>query len=250
MYYDCGINGGFHQFIARNASGTVSTPIYYGANITSVSNTFIVRNATTPSNRFDTVVGTSQNVDIRARSSTASTDALININCDTVSSGSVVSNNPVLTIAPTHLETRRPIQFNYLTVPITANQLGWYSDVETLGGAFSTQTSPNNMAEIIIGAGTWRIDVNFSFTASANHTHSVFSYGLSTSPTAFPTSLPYTISYIQEPGLNINTTTATRQTGLTLQLASTTSVFVLERVAFTGGGTTNISVSYSIVRIG
>jgi hypothetical protein len=250
MYYDCGINGGFHQFIARDSGGTASTPIYYGANITSVSNTFIVRNPSITSNRFDIVTDTSQNTNIRARSTTASTDAHIHINCDTVNASSVTTNNAVLNITPTAVIYRRPIQFNYLTSPSASNQLGWFSSVNIIGSAFSSQTGANSMGELIIAPGTWSIEVNFTFEASNNQTYSVFSYALSTSNNTFPTALPYTISYIREPGLNINTTFASRQTNLTLQLATTTSIFILERVTFTGGGTCGISVNYSTTRIG
>lgn len=250
MYYQCNINGGFHQFSARDGAGNLSTPIYYGAAITSVSNTFIIRNSTTPSNRFDISVDGSQVTSIRARSTTASTSATININCDSVNVGGTTSNNAVLTIAPTYVETKRPIQFNYSTTPSVSSQLGFFNSVNIIGSAYSTQTAPNSMGEIILSSGTWKIEANFSFTSSGNHTYSVFSYALSSSSTAFPTALPYTIAYIQEPGLNINTTTATRQVNLTLQLTSNTSIFLLERVTFTGGGTTNISVNYGITRIG
>jgi hypothetical protein len=155
-----------------------------------------------------------------------------------------------LTITPTSVNYRRPIQFNYLTTPSASNQLGWFNSVNIIGSAFTTQSSPNSMGELLIAPGTWSIEVNFTFEASANNTYSVFSYALSTSNNTFPTALPYTISYIREPGLVINTTFASRQTNLTLQLATTTSIFILERVTFTGGGTTGISVNYSITRIG
>ncbi len=65
MYYDCGIPNGYHIFSATDSNNNVTTPIYYGSALTSVSNTFIVRNATTPSNRFDISVDTNQNINIR-----------------------------------------------------------------------------------------------------------------------------------------------------------------------------------------
>lgn len=250
LFYDTLIPNAYHQFSVRDPSNNIVTPIYYGQNITSVSNTFIVRSSVTPSNRFDTVTDSNQNTNMRARSTTASTNAIININCDEVNSIGTVFNRPVMTIAPTYIEVKRPIQFNYTTTPSASNQLGWFNSVNIIGSAYSTQTAPNSMGEIILASGTWKIEANFSFTASGNHTYSVFSYALSSANNTFPTALPYTIAYIQEPGLNINTNTATRQVNLTLQLSTTTSIFLLERVTFTGGGTTNISVNYGVTRIG
>lgn len=250
LFYDTLIPNAYHQFSVRDPSNNIVTPIYYGQNITSVSNTLIIRSAVTASNRFDILTDSNQNTNIRARSATASTNAIININCDEVNSLGTVFNRPVMTIAPTYIEVKRPIQFNYTTNPTASNQLGWFNSVDIIGSAYSTQTAPNSMGEIILSSGTWKIEANFSFTASGNHTYSVFSYALSSANNTFPTALPYTIAYIREPNLNINTTTASRQVNLTLQLTSTTSIFLLERVTFTGGGTTNISVNYGVTRIG
>lgn len=250
MYYQNNINSGYHIFQSRDASGVLTSPIYYGSNITSVSNTFIVRNAITTSNRLDFSADNAQNFNIRARSSTASTNAIININCDTVDATPTISNNPVLNIAPTYFQVRRPIQFSYLSSPTTSSQLGFSGNTSLTSSALASQTSPNNLGSITLPAGTWNINALFSFQASANHSYSTLSYAIGDSSTAFPTSLPWTLSYMREPNTDINSTTITRFLATSVRLTSSTQVYFIEQGTFTGGGTTTYGITFSYTRIG
>ena len=250
MYYNCGIDSGFHQFLVKDSAGNVSTPVYYGSNLTSISNTFVVRNATTPSNRLDILTDTSQNTYIRSRSTTASTEAHIHFNCDSVSALGVVTTNAVMNMTPFHINYRRPIQFNYLTTPSINTQLGFLTSATITTTAFSTQTTPNNLGSLSLGIGTWEITLLISFQASGNHSYSTFSYGINSATGAFPTAMPYLVSYMREPNLTINAVTITKQISMTLQLTSTTTIYFVEQVVFTGGGTTTIGANYNYTRIG
>ena len=256
MYYDCGINGGFHQFIARDSGGTASTPIYYGANITSVSNTFIVRNASIPSNRFDVVTDTSQNTNIRARSTTASTDAHIHINCDSVNASSVTTNNAVLTITPTSVNYRRPIQFNYLTTPSASNQLGHITGPTSIsGGSFSSSVSERNFSNFtIVNAGTYSIKVLITLAGNANHTLTECRWCLDGTSGNFPsTSTPtkYTPSITGIVGASLSST-YTSYMNINLDvLASANNIFYINFVLnYSGGSSTTLNAIYSYTRIG
>jgi len=250
MYYDCGINGGFHQFSVKDSVGTASTPIYYGSNLTSIANTLVVRNATTPSNRLDISTDNSQQTTIRARTTTSNTSASLFLNADIVSALGVVTNNSVIAMTPFAFEVRRPIQFNYSTTPSSNTQLGFLTSATITASAFNSQTTPNDLASLALGVGTWAITVLFSFQASGNHSYSTFSYGINSVSATFPTAMPYLVSYMREPNLNINNVTITKQISMTLQLTSATTIYFIEQVVFTGGGTTTIGANYIYTRIG
>ena len=251
MYYDCGINGGFHKFSTKDSGGTTTTPVYYGSDITSISNTFVVRNATTSSNRLDiSVDSATPTATIRARSSTASTSAILNLNLDTVSALGVVAISNVATLTPFYMEIRRPILFNYTTYPAGSTNLGFQTSDTIAATAFTTQTTPNNLGSLALGIGTWEITLLLSFQASGNHTYTIFSYGINSATGAFPTAMPYLVSYMREPNLNINTVTITKQISMTLQLTTATTIYFVEQVVFGGGGNTTIGANYTYTRIG
>lgn len=250
MIYDCNINGGFHIFKCNDSLGVETAPVYYGTNLTSISNTLVVRNATTTSNRFDISVDGTQLTSIRARSATNSTNASININCDSVSALGVVTNNAVLTIATTNIEIKRPIQFNYSTTPSNSTQLGYLTSATIAPVAYVSSAIIQSLGSFSLGIGTWAINCSFTFLASGNHSYTVFSYGINTANNAFPTTMPYLVSYVREPGLNINTTTASRQISMTLQLLTATTLYFPFWLVFGGGGNTTIGVNYTYTRIG
>ena len=250
MYYDCGINGGFHQFSVKDSGGNASTPIYYGSNLTSIANTLVVRNATTPSNRLDISTDNSQQTTIRARTTTSSTSAVLYLNADTVSALGVVTNNSVIAMTPFYMEMRRPILFNYSTTPSSNTHLGFLTSATITASAFNTQTTPNDLGSLALGIGTWAITLLLSFQASGNHSYSTFSYGINSVSATFPTAMPYLVSYMREPNLNINNVTITKQISMTLQLTSATTIYFIEQVVFTGGGNTTIGANYIYTRIG
>ena len=167
LIYDVSLNGGYHIFSANDAGGVKTTPIYYSSAITSVSNTFIVRSSVTPSNRFDILTDTGNNTNMRARSVTASTNALININCDSVSAGGVTTNNAVATIAPTYFEMKRPIQLNYSTIPNAMNQIGFQTTTTMASVNVATSANIRNITTYTFAdAGTYMI--NWGIYAAMN----------------------------------------------------------------------------------
>jgi hypothetical protein len=251
MYYDCGINGGFHQFSVKDSGGNISTPIYYGTNLTSVSNTLVIRNSTTTSNRLDfTTDSSTPNTTIRTRSIVAGSNASITFSCDTVTALGVVITLPNCVLAPFTFEMRRAVQLNYITTPFNNTQLGFLTSATITTTAFSTQTSPNNLGSLALGVGTWEITLLISFQASGNHSYSTFSYGINSVTAAFPTAMPYLVSYMREPNLTINAVTITKQISMTLQLTVATTIYFVEQVVFAGGGTTTIGANYTYTRIG
>lgn len=248
--YDCEISTGAHQFVVNNA-GTITTPFFVSPTLTSVSNTFVVRNPTVTSNRFDIVLDTTQNTFIRARSITASTNALININCDSVNAGGVTTNNAVLTIAPTYFETRRPIQFNYLTTPNATNHLGFVGSATIVDVVITSQAGVTNFGNTIsIPAGTWYIVLLMELLGSGSHNLTTFDYGIGTTTSSFTTALPYGSTYMREPNTTIKTTKISKQVSLTVQLASATTLYFNEQLSWSGGGTVTIGGNYVYTRLG
>ena len=256
MYYDCGINGGYHQFSTRDGSGNVSTPIYYGSALTSVSNTFVVRNSGTTSNRFDIAVDGSQNVNIRARSTSASTNAKININCDTVNAGGTTSNLAVLTINPTNLEMKRPIQFNYITKPGSLTQLGYIDTLIFEPITISSSTSVRKFGNFSVAdQGTYNIEILFSLVGSASHNLSACTFGCDdTTETLSTVDIPtnYTTSLVGFNTISLSsTTTSYLKINFNINYASgSNTVYVNYLLSFSGGGTTTIDATGKITRIG
>ena len=256
MYYDCGINGGFHQFSARDNAGNVSTPIYYGASLTSVSNTFIVRNATITSNRFDIVGDTSQNTFIRGRSTTASTDAHIHFNCDTVNAGGTSTSNAVLNFAPTFINIRRPIQFNYLTTPSAFNQLGYSQGYDIPTTSFASSASIRNSASFsFTSAGTYLINWKpYAQMASGTATFTTFRFGIAnTGGATFDADTQTYTSYmdlkVAYPTLTVNDNLNEPTSCVYTATASSTAYFNF-LANYTGGTNINIGGYYTITRIG
>lgn len=126
MYYKCGINSGSHVFSTQDSAGNITNPIYFSSGLTSVLNTFSIRNATTPSNRLDISTDATQVTTIRARSSTASTFGSININCDIVSALGVVTNTAVASITPSEISTVKMFSLRNATTP--SNRLDFLAD--------------------------------------------------------------------------------------------------------------------------
>jgi hypothetical protein len=255
MYYDCGINGGFHQFSARDGAGNVSTPIYYGASLTSVSNTFVVRNATTTSNRFDISTDGTQTTSIRARTSTNSTNGKININCDSVSAGGVITNNNILNINNSVLETKRPIQITYpsTAIPIDNSQLGFVN----YGPTYS-QISPTASASVrnytdfdITDIGTFIIQLTISLVGSGNHTLTDCRFAMNNATATLPTSAPYNRSFVSDIGRTLSTTTTNYLTStLPIQISATTKIYINYVLNWSGGGTVNVNINVSLTRVG
>jgi hypothetical protein len=251
MIYDCNIDGGFHIFKCNDTGGNETSPVYYGANLTSVSNTFIVRNATTPSNRLDfTTDSLIPNTTIRSRSTVSGTNASITFSCDTVTALGVVITLPNCVLAPFTFEMKRAIQLNYITTPFNNTQLGFVSSTSFTATNYSSQASPTNIGSVTLGVGTWNILVNFQFSNTGNHTYTQFAYGIGTSATAFTNTAPYNVSYIRDPNISINNATISRQVSLNLQLLTSTIIYFNEQVIFSGGGLCTIGGVYNITRIG
>lgn len=259
MYYQCNINGGFHQFSARDSSGVLSTPIYYGSNITSVSNTFIVRNATTPSNRLDFNTDSAlPNTTIRMRSTTAGTNASITFSCDTVSAGGTVTILPNCVLAPFTFEMRRAVQFNYSTQPFNTSQLGYMvgPTAMTTGSSIASSASERNFGSITMGfAGTYSIKVLIALAGGANHTLTECRWCLDGTSATFPsisTPTKYTPSITGIVGGSLSST-YTSYMNINLDILTTTLnqiIYVNYVLNYSGGSTTTLNATYTYTRIG
>lgn len=261
MVYDCSLNGGYHIFSANDNSGVKSTPIYFGAALTSVSNTLTIRNATTTSNRFDISTDGTQNTNIRARSTTASTSALININCDEVNSGGTTFNRAVLTIAPSYFEVKRPIQINYSTTPSTISQLG-FSETTTansnipIGGVASSANIRNAHTYSITSAGTYLINWGISFvmnSGTATFTGGGLQFGIATSSiNSFDSNTQTYTSYVNLTRLypTLTTTTYYQPTSCTFRTTSSATIYFNYLAEYTGGTNIIPGGQYTITRIG
>lgn len=261
MVYDCSLNGGYHIFSANDNSGVKSTPVYYGAALTSVSNTFTVRSAVTTSNRFDILTDSANNTNIRARSTTSSTNALININCDEVNSGGTTFNRAVLTIAPSYFEVKRPIQINYSTTPSTISQLG-FSDTGTanstipIGGVASSANIRNAHTYSITSAGTYLINWGISFvmnSGTATFTGGGLQFGIATSSiNSFDSNTQTYTSYVNLTRLypTLTTTTYYQPTSCTFRTTSSATIYFNYLAEYTGGTNIIPGGQYTITRIG
>lgn len=256
MYYNCGINSGYHQFSVRDGSGVVSTPVYYGSGLTSISNTLIIRSATTPTNRFDILTDASNNTNIRARSATASTNAIININCDAVNAGGTIINNAVLTITPSLVEYRRPIRFNYLTQPNDINQLGYYESYPINSITIPSNASIRNLGNFSINTnGTFNIEISLGLVGSASHNLTSCVFGCSDNSTTLPsltTPSFYSSSLIGHNTISLSTTTESYlKINFNVDFPSTTNTIYINYIlTFSGGGNTTINCVVRSTRIG
>ena len=256
MYYQNNINGGYHIFQARDNTGVLTSPIYYGSNITSVSNTFIVRSSIEPSNRFDILTNNAASTNIRARTALVSTNAQITIGCDSVDASGVVTNASVLGLFPTNINVRRPIQFGYLTTPNASTQLGFQTGPTNItSSAFSSATTERNFSSFTIAnAGMYNVSVTLILSGNASHTLTDWRYCLDASSSTFPsTSTPtkFTMSIRGNPPVNLDTSTTSYFNTTFNVLATTNEVYYINfKMVFAGGGTTNIGAVYSYTRIG
>ena len=205
MFYDCSLNNGSHNFVVNDNSGNKKTPIFFGANLTSVLNTFSVRNETTTSNRLDISTDTSQTTTIRARSSTNSTVASININCDSVSAGGAVSNLAVMSIAPTFFQLARPLRLIYQTFPTAMTEIGFSATGSAngnipIGGVLSSPNIRNQHTFSLTTSGTYLIHWGIRFemnSGTATFSGGGLQFGISTTaPNSFDTITQTYTSYI------------------------------------------------------
>lgn len=258
IVYDNNLNGGYHIFSTNDAGGVKTSPIYYGSALTSVSNTFIVRSAVTPSNRFDMLTDASNNTNLRARSTTASTNALININCDTVSAGGITTNNAVATIAPTYYQFMRPIQLSYNTIPSAMNQIGYQTTTTMSSVVVASSASIRNITSYTFAdAGTYMVNwgiygavntgtatfTNLQFAIANSATNSFDSYTF-TYPSYLNLVRDYPTLASTDQAINVNTSCVYRAT-------TTGKIAYFNYLAeYTGGTNIVLGGTYTITRIG
>lgn len=256
MYYQNNINSGYHIFQARDASGVLTSPIYYGSALTSVSNTFVVRNDAITSNRLDIFGDTSQNTYVRGRTSTFSTNAHIHFQCDFRGAiGSVITND-VLNFTPTAVNYRRPIQFNYLTTPSAVNQLGFLVGTQMTSVNVATSANIRNITTYTFtSAGTYLINwCVYSNMNSGTATFTDFEIGVANSATnTFDT---YTQTFTSYKNLiraypTLTTTSDLYEPTSCVYVASNGSIAYFNYLAnYTGGTNIIIGGYYTITRIG
>lgn len=256
MIYDCSLNNGSHNFTCNDNAGNKVTPVFFGSAITSVLNTFSVRSITTPSNRFDIVTDASNNTNIRARSSTASTNAIININCDSVDASSVITNNSVATITPTYFEMKKPIQLTNSQYGIakTSSQLGYILSGSFAGTNVTSPTGNTNIGNIALPPGIWDIRVNVSFAPiTVGSSFTICDLGLSATSATFATTGelvvgnfsngPFTLAASRYANFNVSATYSNNIT------TGTTPIYIVFNLTYTGGVTVSIGANYTITRI-
>lgn len=258
VVYDNNLNGGYHIFSTNDAGGVKTSPIYYGSALTSVSNTFIVRSAVTPSNRFDMLTDASNNTNLRARSTTASTNALININCDTVSAGGITTNNAVATIAPTYYQFMRPIQLSYNTIPSAMNQIGYQTTTTMSSVVVASSASIRNITSYTFAdAGTYMVNwgiygavntgtatfTNLQFAIANAATNSFDSYTF-TYPSYLNLVRDYPTLSSTDQAINVNTSCVYRAT------TGGKLAYFNYLAEYTGGINITLGGVYTITRIG
>lgn len=255
-FYDCSLNSGSHNFVVNDNSGNKKTPVFFGSALTSVLNTLSVRNETTTSNRFDILTDSANNTNIRARSSTASTNALININCDTVTAGGASLNNAVMTIAPLYMEMKRPIQFNYITRPSSSIQLGYIENYLLPQITVPTSASVRNIGTFTIAnPGTYNIEVIFGISGSASFTLTDCLFGCDNVISELSTILiptKYTQSLIGNSNITINTTSICYlKSNFNINFVGSANVmYVNYKIQFSGGANAIITTLCNSTRIG
>lgn len=258
VVYDCNLNNGYHIFSTNDGSGNESSPIYFGSALTSVSNTFVVRSSVTPSNRLDILTDASNNTNIRARSTTASTNAVININCDTVSAGGVTTNTPVINIYPTAFQILRPLQFSYSTIPNAMNHLGFQSTTTMSSVVVASSSSIRNITSYTFtDIGTYMINWGiYGNMQSGTATFTNLQFGIANTSTNTFDSYTFTYpSYLNlvrdyptlastDQAINVNTSCVYRAT-------TTGKIAYFNYLAeYTGGTNIVLGGTYTITRIG
>lgn len=254
MIYDCNINGGFHIFKCNDTAGNETSPVYYGANLTSVSNTFIVRNATTPSNRLDFTADAAQNFVLEAKTNTDNTIANLHIDCQERGTGGSLFGGRVATFNPSSMTIRRPLQFNYITVPTLNTQLGYVlSPTSIFDSSLSASASVQNVGNFSVPVtGTWMVQASVRLTGSANHSLTTFKAGISGVSGTLPAlNSMYGMSLVGHQNISLSTTdTADFPMTSTIKIPSGGTTYVVLIINFSGGGTVNVKTSYALTRIG
>ena len=149
--------------------------------------------------------------------------------------------------------TTSTVAFDNVSAPTTTSQLGFVSTKDfAVVSSFSSQAGPNYIGNLTsLPAGSWNIIATVSFKGSGNHSLTTFKYGFSTSNAAFPTAMPYTLSVITEPNIVLNSSIALlRQVSINVQLSTATTIYLVEQLAWSGGGTVDGTVSFIYTRIG
>jgi len=259
MFYDCSLNNGSHNFTVNDGAGNKVTPVYYGASLTSILNTLSVRNSTTVSNRFDISTDNSQITTMLARAGTTpSVSTTLNINTGSTNGSGTFTSAPVLTLTPTYLETKRPIQFNYSTLPTLPTQLGYsLPPVALSSSSFATSPSTRNLSNFTIpNSGTYVINVSYwispvgtpavvsEFTVALDGTSAT--YPSISTPTIYSTSLAGDFNIGT---LSLSDTKYTR-TALNLRLTGSTVIYLNFTLIFTGGGNVIMGATISYTRVG
>lgn len=258
IIYKSGIATGCHQYVVTDNTGVTSTPFFVSSGLTSANNTLTIRSSVTPSNRLDIVTDSSQNTTIRGKSATASTSAIININCDSVNNAPtpVVTNNQVITFTPLYIEIKKPLYLNYSTQPSTASYLGYLTGptaFATTSYASSTLERTFNNFTIPI-AGLYNVTLLITLSGGANHTLTEWRYCIDGTSATFPsTSTPtkYTPSINGHIPVNLDTSTISYFSSSFNITATAGNIFYINfKMVFAGGGNTVMGCIYSYTRIG
>jgi hypothetical protein len=254
MIYDCNINGGFHIFKCNDSAGTETAPVYYGSALSSFSNTLVVRNATTPSNRLDFTADAAQNFVLEAKTNTDNTIANLHIDCQERGTGGSLFGGRVATFNPSSLTIRRPLQFNYITVPTLNTQLGYVlSPTSIFDSSLSASASVQNVGNFSVPVtGTWMVQASVRLTGSANHSLTTFKAGISGVSGTLPAlNSMYGMSLVGHQNISLSTTdTADFPMTSTIKIPSGGTTYVVLIINFSGGGTVNVKTSYALTRIG
>jgi len=161
------------------------------------------------------------------------------------------SDDETMSVSSTRIQVKRPIQFSYSTTPSTTSQLGFLTSGNlTTSTGVSSQSDPTSAGSISLSTGTWQIIVLFEFKGSSGHNLTTFEYAISNSSTAFPTTAPYNVAYMYEPNTTLKLSKISKQLCLTLQLTGSITLYFLEKLSWSGGGTVDISGFYTYTRIG
>lgn len=258
MFYDCSLNNGAHNFTVQDNLGVKSTPFVISSGLTSYLNILSVRNAITPSNRFDMSTDNSQTTSIRCRTTTPSTVGTININCDSVSAGGAVSNIPVLTLNPTSVTCNKSIEFNYTALNGTV--------LNQLGGVFSSglaNISVTSSASVRVAdsytvayTGTYLIAWSIRFNSETSTISPTdLRFGISKLNNSFNFNDEGFVSYIEPPivaypSLALLSPILRTNTTCTMRLTTSSVIYFNYYATWTGNPNAVIGGQYSVTRIG